>query len=90
MNDKRIAEIYFFDGPMRGTYKYVHLSELYSNPTYRILIPLESTMQKIVGDQRNCTVQAYETHYIPLSIPSRYEEKRFVMIEKPFEKESSK
>jgi hypothetical protein len=79
---RETAEIYFFDGLMRGTYKFVDLNTLLSNRVYRAAVPIQSTLKPIENSTR-VIVQAYEITYLIVPLPVFYGEKRFVLVEEP-------
>jgi hypothetical protein len=79
---RQTAEIYFFDGPLRGTYKFVDLEELMRMGTYRVLTPIPNTEIRN-GETAMSTVKCTISYYSVQPLRAHYGEHKFVLLEMP-------
>lgn len=79
------AEIYFYDGPLRGTYKYVDIEEVRQRNTYKVYVPIPSLASKSALDGNvYTTVKCIEAVYRILPLPNfRSNDNRFILLEEP-------
>jgi hypothetical protein len=83
MPTPKLVEIYFYDGPMRGTYKYVPEDELLGRNVYRVVIPLDNTIRsKEVHKYNEVTCSATIHNYLYFKLPYNKwrEDNRYVLM----------